>query len=88
MISLRLTYLFILISFASSTWQDELTQFIRQVTKCYDVIGLSTSVVYNDTVVYSNGFGVRDMSRGLPVDSDTLFGIGNFVPTIIDFYLI
>ncbi len=34
-------------------------------------------MVANDSVLYAAGFGVRDLSTGEPVTSDTRFGVGS-----------
>ena len=39
--------------------------------------GLSFVIVKDDKVIYSKGFGLRDVERSLPVDSNTLFSIGS-----------
>ncbi|MBL8129236.1 MAG: beta-lactamase family protein, partial [Chloroflexia bacterium] len=37
------------------------------------VPGMAVAVVYGDTVVYSGGFGVRDVETGEAVNADTIF---------------
>ena len=39
--------------------------------------GLSLSIIKNKEVVYSKGFGNRNLAKNLPVTPDTLFGIGS-----------
>lgn len=39
--------------------------------------GLAIAIVKDQQIVYSNGFGARDLKEKLPVDSETLFGIGS-----------
>jgi CubicO group peptidase (beta-lactamase class C family) len=41
------------------------------------VPGLAVAVVFEDEVVYANGFGIRDTSTGDPVDSDTAFQLAS-----------
>ena len=54
---------------------------------CTNVVGLSVSVVHEGEVVFSDGFGFRDLERQLPVTSTTMFGIGSttkaFTSTLI-----
>jgi CubicO group peptidase (beta-lactamase class C family) len=39
--------------------------------------GLSVALVREGEVAYARGFGLRDLSRGLPATPDTLYGIGS-----------
>ncbi len=39
--------------------------------------GLAIAVVFQDEVVYAKGFGVRDTSAKVPVDSDTVFQLAS-----------
>eukprot|EP00009_Paramoeba_aestuarina_P006690 CAMPEP_0201516838 /NCGR_PEP_ID=MMETSP0161_2-20130828/8079_1 /ASSEMBLY_ACC=CAM_ASM_000251 /TAXON_ID=180227 /ORGANISM="Neoparamoeba aestuarina, Strain SoJaBio B1-5/56/2" /LENGTH=568 /DNA_ID=CAMNT_0047914125 /DNA_START=91 /DNA_END=1794 /DNA_ORIENTATION=+ len=40
-------------------------------------LGMSLFVVYNDTVIYENGFGVKDEISKIPPDFDTIYDIGS-----------
>ncbi|WP_082145884.1 serine hydrolase [Microvirga massiliensis] len=42
------------------------------------VPGLSIAVVYQNEVVYLNGFGVREEGKDVPVDADTVFQLASF----------
>ena len=39
--------------------------------------GVSLVIVKDDKVIFKKGFGLRDVERSLPVDSETLFSIGS-----------
>ncbi|MFX0124742.1 MAG: serine hydrolase [Candidatus Hodarchaeota archaeon] len=39
--------------------------------------GLAIAIVKDQQVIYSHGFGARDLKEKLPVNSDSLFGIGS-----------
>jgi CubicO group peptidase (beta-lactamase class C family) len=39
--------------------------------------GLSLAAVRNSKVVYSRGYGLRDVARGKPATPDTLYCIGS-----------
>ncbi|HVE59631.1 MAG TPA: serine hydrolase [Pyrinomonadaceae bacterium] len=39
--------------------------------------GVSLAIVKDDKIIYSKGFGMRDIERKLPVTPDTLFAIGS-----------
>jgi CubicO group peptidase (beta-lactamase class C family) len=43
----------------------------------YHAAGLSVAVIDNNETVYAEGFGYRDVANKLPVDAQTLFGIGS-----------
>ncbi len=50
---------------------------VEKALKDYQVPGLAIGVVVDGHVVYSKGFGTRDMEKKLPVTPSTLFGIGS-----------
>lgn len=52
-------------------------QFVREQIETWKVPGLAIAVVQNGRVVYSRGFGLRDVKRNLPVTPKTLFAIGS-----------
>ena len=56
---------------------DSLDIFIYQLMKDFDVPGLSVGIVQNDSILYSKGFGTRQINKNLPVDENTIFGIGS-----------
>ena len=50
---------------------------ISQLMKKYKAVGLSVAVVKNNKVIYSKGFGYRDLENKLPVTTQTIFPIGS-----------
>jgi CubicO group peptidase (beta-lactamase class C family) len=56
---------------------DGLEQDIETLMKSYNALGLSVSVVKNNQVVYSKGFGYRDLENKLPVNENTVFPIAS-----------
>ena len=56
---------------------DGLEQFIPAQMQKWKVPGLAIAVVQNGKVVYSHGFGLRDVKGTLPVTSKTIFAIGS-----------
>ncbi|PIB31460.1 serine hydrolase [Maribacter sp. 4G9] len=56
---------------------DSLEPFISQLMEDFEVTGLSIGIVQNDSVIYSKGFGSRKINKNLPVDENTIFGIGS-----------
>ena len=59
-----------------------LDAYIEQVRKDWKVPGLAVAIVYKDQVVYSKGFGNRDVEKNLPVTPETLFAIGSTTKAI------
>ncbi len=51
--------------------------FVNRAMKDWKVPGLGVAVVKDDTVVFAEGFGLRDVKNKLPVTRDTLFAIGS-----------
>lgn len=58
------------------TWMG-LGEWIEARVNEWNVPGLAVAVVEKDKVLYRSGFGYRDIENKLPVDTDTIFGIGS-----------
>src|SRR4051812_4680857 len=43
----------------------------------YHIPGISLVIVKDDKVIYTKGFGLKDVEHNLPVTPDTLFAIGS-----------
>jgi CubicO group peptidase (beta-lactamase class C family) len=56
---------------------DGIGQFISKQMQDSKLPGLAIAVVQDDQVIYSHGFGLRDVKNNLPVTSKTLFAIGS-----------
>jgi CubicO group peptidase (beta-lactamase class C family) len=54
-----------------------LDQFITERMEEWKVPGLAISVIQDGRLVYSKGFGFRDIEQNLPVTPQTLFAIGS-----------
>lgn len=52
-------------------------QEIETLLNSYKAVGLSISVVKNNEIVYSKGFGYRDLEKKLPVTENTIFPIAS-----------
>lgn len=50
---------------------------INELITQYKAVGLSVAIVKDDKVIYSKGFGYRDLSNKLPVTENTIFPIGS-----------
>jgi CubicO group peptidase (beta-lactamase class C family) len=51
--------------------------FVEQVMKDWKVPGIAVAIVKDGKVVYAQGYGYRDVKRGLKVTPNTLFAIGS-----------
>ncbi len=54
-----------------------LDTFVARVLKDWRAPGVAIAVVEKDKVVYTGGFGFRDIEKKLPVTANTLFAIGS-----------
>jgi len=50
---------------------------IEHLMDAYSTVGLSVAIVENGKVIYTNGFGYRDLKNQLPVNTNTQFAIGS-----------
>lgn len=55
----------------------ELRKDIKKLMDDWEVPGLSISIVKDDDVILTEGFGYRDLHQKLPVTDETLFPIGS-----------
>ena len=55
----------------------EIDAIVKQGMETWNVPGLATAVVKGDEVLYSSGFGVREMGKSEKVDEHTFFSIGS-----------
>src|SRR5215207_9434854 len=53
---------------------DALDRYIEASRQDWKVPGMSVVVVHDGKVILSKGYGVREIGRSDPVDSETLFG--------------
>lgn len=54
-----------------------LDAYVRQAVADWQIAGLSIAVVKDDSVVFADGYGVRELGRAEPVDPNTIFAIGS-----------
>ncbi len=55
----------------------EVDALLEQQLKRFDVPGVGLAIVQNGRVIYSQGYGVRDIKTGASATADTLFAIGS-----------
>lgn len=56
---------------------DGYEQYVNNAMKDWKVQGCAVAVVKNGKIIYSKGFGLRDVKNQLPVTTNTLFAIGS-----------
>jgi CubicO group peptidase (beta-lactamase class C family) len=54
-----------------------LDAFVAQVMRRFDVPGIALTIVKDGKVVLARGYGVRELGKPAPVDSQTTFGIAS-----------
>ncbi len=57
--------------------KDSLEYKINQILQTTQVPGGAVGVIYHDSIYFAKGFGFRDLSEKLPVDTQTIFPIGS-----------
>lgn len=71
----------------SNALSKEITEIIENTRKCQNKPALAVSVVKDGSVVYSRGFGSRDLDYQVNVTSSTVFGVASlskaFAATLI-----
>ncbi len=56
---------------------NELDAYVAQAVKDWHVAGLAIAVVKDGRVMFSRGYGVRELGKPAPVDTSTLFAIAS-----------
>jgi CubicO group peptidase (beta-lactamase class C family) len=72
-----LTLIFLQSSQAQTSPPSDLDSYVARALKVFDVPGLSVAIVKDGKIVLAKGYGVRKLSAPIPVDENTLFGIGS-----------
>ena len=67
---------------------ENLDKTIRQIMRKKKTPGLALAVTHNDEVIYSKGFGSRNLQQRLPMTSDTLIGIGSITKSFTAFAIL
>ncbi|MFX1313391.1 MAG: serine hydrolase domain-containing protein [Promethearchaeota archaeon] len=60
----------------------QLEKIIRDYMRKYKIPGLAISIFQEDKIIYSKGFGARDLEEFLPMTPQTLIGIGSITKSI------
>lgn len=61
----------------TSDFKREFESTVNKMMASSGVPGMSVSVIKNDNIIYSRGFGSKNLQENTPATSDTLFGIGS-----------
>ena len=61
----------------AQSMQDSLSTRLGIIAANLDVAGMSVVVVKKDKIIYSKGFGKRNIAKNLPVDSTTIYRIAS-----------
>lgn len=60
---------------------EQIDTLIAQQMERYKVPGMGFALILKGRVVYSKGYGVRDINNKTPVNTDTLFAVGSIAKT-------
>ena len=63
--------------YAQTTPPADLDSYVARALKTFEVPGLSVAIVKDGKTVLAKGYGVRKLGGSIPVDENTLFGIGS-----------
>ena len=55
----------------------EFEEYVNKALKDWGVPGVAIAIVKDDKIVFTKGFGVRELNKPEPVDQNTLFAIGS-----------
>lgn len=50
---------------------------LQSIRTQYNVVGMSIAVTKGNSLVFSKGYGLRDLSRNLPVNDSTVYRIAS-----------
>lgn len=76
---MKKTLLIALIFFVTDIYSQsqQLTTKLEAIKNSRGILGMSVTVVKNDGVSFSHGFGLRDVGRNLPVNDSTIYRIAS-----------
>lgn len=73
-------WLFVAPSLFGQSMPPELNGINKEITalfKQYEAVGMAVAILRNDEVIYSKGFGYRNLEAKLPVTEHTVFHVGS-----------
>ncbi|UCH02704.1 MAG: serine hydrolase, partial [Candidatus Bathyarchaeota archaeon] len=60
-----------------------LETYVPKFMEKHKIPGFSVALIKNDEIVYSEGFGARDLEKNLPATPNTLYGIGSCTKSFV-----
>jgi CubicO group peptidase (beta-lactamase class C family) len=82
----RNAFLFVVLLFGTSAYSQPLEDFDTYVdgaVRDWEVPGLAVAIVKDGRVVFSKGYGLRELGKPEPVDTQTLFAIGSTTKAMV-----
>ena len=68
-------------------FEEKLSPVLSEITRRWEIPGMAVTIVQNDQVVYTRGFGVQSLDTQIPVTLDSLFCVASvskvFVATAV-----
>jgi len=55
---------------------------LQQIKNTYNVVGMSVCLIKHNSIVFSEGYGLRDIGRSLPVNDSTIYRIASISKVI------
>lgn len=65
------------ISFSQQTDSTGIDEFIAKQVSDYKIPGLAIGIIKNHKMIFKKGYGVTSTSKGLPVNTQTIFPISS-----------
>lgn len=67
--------------------EEQIDNIIQSALEQYSTAGIAVGVVKGGELIYSKGFGYRDIERKLPVTDETEFPVGSITKNITSFLI-
>ena len=64
---------------------NKLEKIIRTLMRKRHTPGMAIGIIKDGETIYTNGFGARDLKNNLPMNADTLIGIGSITKSFTAF---
>ncbi|CAH1778291.1 unnamed protein product [Owenia fusiformis] len=61
----------------TDTKKQSIDEFVQNVMKCRGIPGLAISIVHNNQIAYTKGYGYSDLEKSVEVTPQTKFAIGS-----------
>ncbi|MHC1737625.1 MAG: serine hydrolase [Ignavibacteriaceae bacterium] len=74
--------LFVMMTASLFPQSSVLDSLLQQIKTTYNLVGMTVSVAKNNVIVFSKGYGLRDVPRNLPMNDSTAYRIASISKTI------